>query len=64
MFVAYGKLPVVIIARSSREMSQTVRIDVRSFLSRVRVSFRPSNFFIREKHQKTVAKPESSAIVC
>ena len=39
-------------ARSSREMSQTVRIDLKHFLSRVRASVRPS-IFLCEKHQKT-----------
>ena len=47
--VAVRKLQVAILARSSREMSQTVRIDWKHFLSRVYVSVRP-NFFIREKH--------------
>ena len=41
------------LARSSREMSQTVRINCRSILSRVRISVRPSNFFVGE-NQKNV----------
>ena len=47
-FVAVSKLlsQVIILARSSREMFQIVRIDWKHFLSRVR-------FFIREKHPKT-----------
>ena len=50
--LAVSNLQVAILARSSREMSQTVRIDWKHFLSRVRVSVRPSNFFIRENTQK------------
>ena len=42
---------VAILARSSREISQTVRIDCHSFLSRVRISVQPSKFFIDEKTQ-------------
>ena len=50
--VEVSKLQVAILARSSREMSQTVRIVCKHILSQVRVSGRPSNFFIREKHTK------------
>ena len=50
--VGVSKLQVAIIARSSRVMFQTVRIDWKHILSRVRVSVRPSNCFIREKHPK------------
>ena len=50
--VGVSKLQVAILARSSREMSQTVRIDWKHILSRVRVSVRPSNFFIHEQHPK------------
>ena len=57
--VAVCKLQVAILAQSSRELSQTVRIDWMQILSRVRVSVRPSNFFVRENHQKTVANSES-----
>ena len=49
--VEVGKLQVAILARSSREMSQTVLIAWKHILSQVRVSVRPSNFFIREKHK-------------
>ena len=42
--VAVRKLQVVILARSSREISETVRIDCHSFLSRIRISVRPSTF--------------------
>ena len=45
---AVSKLQVAILARSSREMSQIVRIDCRHILSQVRVSVRPRNVFIRE----------------
>ena len=50
--VGVGKLQVAIIVPSSREMSQTVRINRKHILSRVRVSIRPSNFCVREKHPK------------
>ena len=50
--VAVSKVQVAILARSFRDMSQTVRIDGKHILSRVRVSVRPSNFVISEKHQK------------
>ena len=36
------RLQVAILARLSREMPQTVRIDWQSILSRVRISVRPS----------------------
>ena len=38
------KLHVAIIARSPRDMSQTVHIDCHSLLSRVRISVRPSYY--------------------
>ena len=44
--VAVRKLQVAILAQSSREISQTVCIDCHSFLSRVRISVGPSNFFL------------------
>ena len=44
--------PVAILARSSREMYLTVRIVWQYILSRVRVSVRPSIFFLCEKHSK------------
>ena len=47
--VGVRKRQVAIIARSSREMSLTDRIVLKYILSRVRVSVRPSNCFIREK---------------
>ena len=50
--VDVSKLQVAILARSSREMSRTVRIDWMHIMSWVRVSVWPSNFFIREKHTK------------
>ena len=53
----FAKLQVAILGRSSREMSQTVRINCRSFLSRVRISVRPSHLFKTEKHPTTIAKP-------
>ena len=57
LFVGVRKRHVVILARSPREMSQTDRILPRYILSRVRVSVRPRNFFIREKKPK----PDSPA---
>ena len=48
------KLQVAILSRSSREMSQNIRIDRQYILSRVRVSVRPIIFLIREKHSKTI----------
>ena len=50
--VGVRKRQVAILARSSREMSLTVCIVWKHILSRVRISVRPSNFFIREKHLK------------
>ena len=58
---AVSKLQVAILAQSSWEMSQTVRIDWKHFLSRVRISVRPRHFWIREKHPKTIANTESPA---
>ena len=55
--VAVRKLQVAILARSSREMSQTVRIDWQHFLSRVRISVRPSNFFYAKNTQKLSRTP-------
>ena len=51
------KLQVAILARSSREMSQTDRILPRYILSRVRVSLRPRIFLYAKKPQTTVARP-------
>ena len=53
--VAVRKLQITILAGSSREISQTVRIDCHSFLSRVRISVRPSKFFIGKKYPKISA---------
>ena len=53
--VAVRKRQVAVLARSSREISQTVRIDCRSFLLRVRISVRPSKFFIGKKYPKISA---------
>ena len=50
--VGVRKRQVTILAKSSREMSVTVRIVGQYILSRVRVSVRPCNFFIREIHPK------------
>ena len=52
MSVSVRKLQVVILARSSRKMSLTIRIVWQYIQSRVLVSVRPSNFFIREKLPK------------
>ena len=49
-YVVVCKLQVAILARSSREMS--VRIDWKHFHSWVRISVRPSNCFMCEKHPK------------
>ena len=57
--VAVRKLHVSIIARSSREISQTVRIDYHSLLYRVHISVRRSKFFVGENHPKTISKTES-----
>ena len=50
-------LKVAIVARSSREISQTVRIDWQYIMSRVRVSVRPGNVFIKKTNQKLSRKP-------
>ena len=50
--VTVHSLQVAILAQSSREISQTVRIKYRSFLSRVRISVQPSKFFIGENPPK------------
>ena len=55
-YVGVRKRQVAILARSSREMSLTVRIVWQYILSRVRVSIRPSNFFIRENYAKPRGK--------
>ena len=60
--LSISKLQVAILARSSREMSQTVRIDYRSFLSRVRISVRPSNFFYAKNTHKLSRKPSLAQV--
>ena len=54
--VAVSKRQVAILARSSRGISQTVHINCRSFLSRVRISVQPSKFVIGEKKKKRVLR--------
>ena len=50
--VSVSKRQAAILARSSREMSQTVRIDLKHILSLVHVLVQPRNFCIHEKHPK------------
>ena len=57
MSVAVHNQQAAFLARSSREISQTVRIDFHSFLSRVRISVWPSKFCIGEKKPKWAQKP-------
>ena len=57
LFVVVRKLQVAILARLSRDISQTVRIDCHSFISRVRISVQPSKFFIGESTQTLSRKP-------
>ena len=52
-----------ILARSSREMSLTVRIVWQYILSRVRISVRPRICFIRENHSKPRGNRAASASV-
>ena len=59
MYVAFRSLQVAVFARSSREISQTVRVDCRSFLSRVRISGRPSKCFIGEQTQNKTSETQS-----
>ena len=61
MSVGVRKLQIAILAW---EMSLTVRIVWQYILSRVRVSVRPSNFFIREKHPKPRGNRVASECVC
>ena len=58
--VAVRKLQIAFLARSSREVSQTVRIDGHSFFSRVRISVRPSIVFISEKQPTNEQKNQCS----
>ena len=46
-----------------REISQTVRIYCHSFFSRVRISDRPSHFFIGKNVQKLSRKPSRRSSV-
>ena len=48
----FAKLHVAILARSSQEISQTVRIDRRSFLSPGRISVPSNKFFYNRKTPK------------
>ena len=50
--VSVRKLQVAILARFSLKISQTVRIDCHSFLSRVHISVRPSKFFVENYREK------------
>ena len=52
----FFKLQLKILAQSSREISQTVRINCHSFLSRVRISVQPSKFCICKNTQKVSRK--------
>ena len=45
-----------VLARLSRGISQTVRIDCHSYHSRIRISARRSKYFIGENPQKRVQK--------
>ena len=59
MSVVVHSLQATVLARSSWEIYETVRIDSHSFISRVLISVRPSNIFIPEKKppQKRAQKP-------
>ena len=50
--VTVRSLQAAILARSSREIPQTVLINCHSFRSRVRISVQPSKFGVGEKPQK------------
>ena len=50
--VAVRSLHTAVLARSAREISQTVRIDCHSFLSRVHISVRPNTFSMGENRKK------------
>ena len=62
--VAVRSVHAAVLARLSWEMSQTVRIfiDCQSFLLRVHISVRPSNFFIGEKPHNRMQKPSVQLI--
>ena len=53
---ATGRSPIL--ARPTREISQTVRTDCHSYLSQVRISVRPSKCVIGENPKTTIAKIE------
>ena len=61
MSVDVRKPPAAVLARSSREIYQTVRIDCHCFLSHVRTSFRPSNLY-RQNPPKRAQKPSIQLI--
>ena len=61
--VGVRKLQVAILARSFREMYQTVRIDWKHIMSRVRVSVRPRILLYPKKHQKPRGNQAASASV-
>ena len=60
--VAVRSVQAAVLARLSWEMSLTVRIDCHSFVLRVRISVRPSNFFIGEKPHNRTQKPSVQLI--
>ena len=61
--VGVRKLQFAILARSSREMSLTVRIVWEYIMSRVRISVRPQHFCICQKHSKSQGNRAASASV-
>ena len=62
-FKSVRKLHIAILAWSSRKNTQTVRIDYRSFLAWVRITGRPSNLFIVEKHTQIYRGPATTAVI-
>ena len=65
LYVGLRKLHPAVLVRSSREISQTVRITCHSFLSCGRILVRPSNNYclILGKNQKRAPKPSHRASV-
>ena len=61
--VAVRSLQAAVLGRSSREISQTVRIDCHSFLSCVLISVWPGRFFVGE-NPKNERKNRGAAIAC
>ena len=61
MSVTVSKLQVTVLALSSRDISETVRIDCHSFVSCLRISVWPINFFMGGKNKKRVQKPSHHA---